>query len=489
MTEALVTSPTKIRRRPTTLLALLCGLTLAIGGCSDSEGNEDAGLDAEADADTDADGDADAPPPAYGIFQLYGDEYPGFRDQMGFTLADYWDFVDEHVARLGVRYTRTNTLLIWSLVEPELGAGYVWDGPMHTDAVIQATYAPSEGKEMSLLLVIDPGRGGRGGPPYPTGLEAEYQDFVRAAVERYDGDGVDDVPGSIRVDDWQVMNEPFFPLEDGRMTNEQYAELVRLTEEAVHDANPEARVVLGDMGRAQRDILPLIVDVDFAAVDVHYWSTAEDYQLPFLEMMRRGLDTAGLGHVEIWMCEFGTYTNHPGRLPPHTDAYQARWLVKAMVANRAAGAERILWNNLVAWTSFGGDPDSQFNFMGLISTGEASGDEASEVGEERPAYFAYQRLIEATGTAAAALVGEVVELPAPARAVAFEPRDGSPIIYVAWSDGGDVTVDLPCPLASARVTTMVPDAAGVFEETTVPASTELVSVELGEDPVLIEPTE
>src|SRR3972149_11805994 len=59
--------------------------------------------------------------PAYGLFQLYGDEYRQFRAAMGFSLPDYWSFVDRHVARLDVRFTRTNTLLIWALVEPPLG--------------------------------------------------------------------------------------------------------------------------------------------------------------------------------------------------------------------------------------------------------------------------------------------------------------------------------------------------------------------------------
>lgn len=91
----------------------------------------------------------------------------------------------------------------------------------------------------------------------------------------------------------------------------------------------------------------------------------------------------------------------------------------------------------MGWTNLGGSADSQFNFMGLISTGEASGDEAGELGRERPAYFAYQRLIAATGAAAAALVGEVEGL-------------ASPSIHVAWSDEASVTVDLACPAPSAR---------------------------------------
>jgi hypothetical protein len=503
------------------LVAVTCCATLVTSGCGggdeetdgDADGDADADADVESDEDgdvdvdgdmdgdadsdrddvSDAEGDADtdidgpSTPSAYGVFQLYGDEYQDFRRAMGFSLPDYWAFVDEHVARLGVRFTRTNTLLIWGLVEPELGAGYIWDTPMQTDAVIRAVYAPAPGKEMDILLVIEPRRGARDAPPYPDGLEAEYQDYVRAVVERYDGDGTDDVGGGVRVRHWQVMNEPFFDLDAGRMTAEEYADLVRLTEAAVHDADPDARVALGDTGRHQRDIIPLLDGVPFDAVDVHYWSTADDYLLPVLEPMRRGLDGMGLVHVEIWMCEFGTYTNEPDRLPPHTDEYQARWLVKAMVANRAGGVRRILWNNLVGWTNFGGDPGSMFNFMGLISSGAASGDRADDLGRERPAYAAFQRLVAETDTDVADLGGPVDGLPGSARAVSFTPRDGGPTFFVAWSDADPATVDLPCPRTAARVSSLVPDEVGLFDETVVPTEGGVVSVELGEDPVLVRP--
>lgn len=148
---------------------------------------------------------------AYGVFQLYGDEYAPFRQEMGQSLQEYWDFVDEHVAALDVRLTRTNTLLSWGLVEPAMGGGYDWSNATQTDAVVTATYAASPGKQMDMLLVFDPNRGTSGDPAFPTGLESEYQDFVRAAVERYDGDGLDDVAPDVRVRHWQVMNEPRTP--------------------------------------------------------------------------------------------------------------------------------------------------------------------------------------------------------------------------------------------------------------------------------------
>ena len=159
------------------------------------------------------------PTPAYGLFQLYGDEYQQFRASMGFSLSDYWNFVDRHVAKLNIRFTRTNVLLIWAMVEPVLGDVYDWNNEAKTDSVVRATYAPAPGKKMDMLLVLDPARA-KGTPvefqkSYPYGREAEWQTFVRAAVERYDGDGVADADPYVRVKYWQVMKEPFGQFKKG----------------------------------------------------------------------------------------------------------------------------------------------------------------------------------------------------------------------------------------------------------------------------------
>jgi hypothetical protein len=42
----------------------------------------------------------------------------------------------------------------------------------------------------------------------PPASPQDFADYVRAVVERYDGDGIDDAPGSPRVAAWQIWNEP-----------------------------------------------------------------------------------------------------------------------------------------------------------------------------------------------------------------------------------------------------------------------------------------
>jgi hypothetical protein len=457
-----------------------------IASCSPSSSpaEPDAAL-ARSDGDPSRDdGAVTSEAPAYGIFQLYGDEYAKFRERMGQTLEDYWRFVDQHVATLGVRFTRTNTLLIWGLVEPTLGEGYNWQNTLKTDQVLKAVYAPASGKEMDILLVIEPGRGAPKSGSYPKGLESEYQRYVRAVVERYRAGG----PAGVAVRHWQVMNEPFFQLNDKTLTVDEYLSLVKLTAEAVRAVVPNARLVLGDLGEHLAEVVPRLAGVSFDAVDIHFWCMREPcaYQYPKLASVRSLLDANGHPATEIWMGEFGSWVNGAKGLPTHSAEDQARWLLKAMVANRAAGVSRILWNTLAPWTNFAGSADSPFNFMSLLSNGTASGDPADDVGRERIAYQAYRRLIAETSPRAARLVGE---LPAPAtsvRAFRFEGLGGGSSRTLLWSDAGEQSATLSCASASVQVQGLVPSSSGEFPEAQTQAcSGGSLQLQVGLDPLLV----
>lgn len=474
---------------------------VALVGCSEPAGagadagsspQPDAGAALDAGARPDAGGsavdggDTSEKPGAYGIFQLYGDEYGPYRQAVGQTLEQYWAETDQRVAELGVTYTRTNTLLTWEIVEPTIGGGYVWDNAtMKTDAVVKATYAPATGKQMDLLLVLNPARRDVTGQPFEVNPTA-WQAFVRAAVERYDGDGVDDADGHVRVRDWQVMNEPSFDLASGKLTAAQYASLVKLTAQAIHDADPGARVVLGDLQNNLAAVVGLLNDAQwFDAMDTHFWASGTTVALPFVKQMRTTLDSNGYSAAEIWMCEFGTYVHKPAKATlDQSEADQARWLVQAMVANRAAGVSRILWNNLVGWANFAGDPTSQFNFMGLVSSGTLSGDTAADLGRKRLSYFAYQRLIANTETDVATLVGEKASV-AGAKVYELQTLAGAKRRYVAWAVTGTPTASLPCASTTVKVQALVPAAGGAFADTTAACASGQVSVALTANPVLV----
>jgi len=80
---------------------------------------------------------------------------------------------------------------------------------------------------------------------------AAYKNFILKLVERYDGDGIDDMPGlTVPIKHWEVLNEPEFqeePLVFFQGTPADYCEILQATSEAVKQADPEAYVVQGGM--------------------------------------------------------------------------------------------------------------------------------------------------------------------------------------------------------------------------------------------------
>lgn len=86
-----------------------------------------------------------------------------------------------------------------------------------------------------------------------------YGDFLARLAERYDGDGVEDAPGSPRVDYWEIGNEPDFAPAQAKGESDygscfgdeggpaSYAEHLWVASLAIHRASPTAKVVFGSV--------------------------------------------------------------------------------------------------------------------------------------------------------------------------------------------------------------------------------------------------
>ena len=88
------------------------------------------------------------------------------------------------------------------------------------------------------------------GPINPANM-SDFTEFVGALVERYDGDGYQDAPGSPVVDYWEFYNEPDRRLDatDGRWGNHpvEYATMLAAVYPMVKYHNPDAQVVFGGL--------------------------------------------------------------------------------------------------------------------------------------------------------------------------------------------------------------------------------------------------
>jgi hypothetical protein len=80
----------------------------------------------------------------------------------------------------------------------------------------------------------------------PPANPQDYADYVRAVVERYDGDGADDAPGSPRVAAWQIWNEPNH-WETWPGTPAEYAAILQAGYAAAKAADPRAIVATGGL--------------------------------------------------------------------------------------------------------------------------------------------------------------------------------------------------------------------------------------------------
>lgn len=82
-----------------------------------------------------------------------------------------------------------------------------------------------------------------------------YKAFVKALVERYDGDGIDDMSGlKYPIKYWEILNEPEAQKDNKyffKGSGKEYFELVKASYEAIKEADPEAKVVLGGAATLQ----------------------------------------------------------------------------------------------------------------------------------------------------------------------------------------------------------------------------------------------
>lgn len=429
----------------------------------------------------------------FGIFGAYALEYSSFQNRMGFDANAYWDWVDEHFQALGAHWTRSNLQLIWDFIEPEIGQGYHWQNQFYTDPII--TRVSESPASVHWVGVFHEG-GASNDPSKPSLREPmdypeEYSQFVKAAVERYDGDGTDDLDPAVRVKYWQVGNEYPFWEREGR-TLAEYLAWARLTAAAIKEADPEARVVLiaetqGStvelwLRRAIEELAPIhYIDV----IDIHHWGTASNWRMTSVPGVRSLLNRLGRPDAEIFSCEHGTWAGNPDGQPAQSEEEQACSLVKRFVYNLNNGLDKLFWNNLMEWDAFGGQAGSIFNSMGLISDGSNSGDSPDRFNTTRIAYWSYWLLVHYLGNDIK--LGERIDVGVDGVFLyRFPATSTAGVRFVGWSETGEVSVTVEEPGFTGETITLVPDRYGNTGATSLLPADALgnVLLRLGLNPVL-----
>jgi len=278
---------------------------------------------------------------------------------------------------LGARWIREE--ISWANLEPGKG---VFNWGLMDAALTQAAQA---GFGIIGMLLTTPGwarvsdcnsritrNGGALNYWCPPANPQDFADFVAAAVERYDGDGINDAPGSPRVAAWQIWNEPnnwaTWPGEA-----HEYGAILAAGYAAAKAADPTALVATGgvyvfDGGTrtgGNRDGLEFLgaaftavpaAQTSFDALAIHPYmpDTAPDraglYGLVSLwgriANTRGWLDAKRGPNVPIWISELGWSTCTASSPVCKTEPEQANYLVRSHGIALALGVQHINWFQL-----------------------------------------------------------------------------------------------------------------------------------------------
>ncbi len=154
--------------------------------------------------------------------------------------------VADTYAAAGIKYAKLqDAFSIWGNIEPEPGR-YEW-GPLDA-LVLEYQKSGFTGLQMDLSALspwassVQPSIGNKGDPFPKSEFLEQYSAFVSAVVERYDQDGMDDMPGLLYpIHDYGIEREfsGFWP-----GTAAEYIRLLRIASPAIKSADPKARVLL-----------------------------------------------------------------------------------------------------------------------------------------------------------------------------------------------------------------------------------------------------
>ncbi|MFH1463913.1 MAG: hypothetical protein ABIO70_05985 [Pseudomonadota bacterium] len=273
-----------------------------------------------------------------------------------------------------------------------------------TDADLLFTTLAEQGLEA--VVVLGPWPGARTAAftkrYLPDDMDA-YAAWVRQVVERYDGDGVDDMPGlGAPVLAWEVDNEPDLhnsepprglgpdDFIEGFETPEEYAAVLLATARAIRRADPQATVLLAGMYRPMTEggeaYLSTVLDVPGvrAAVDgisLHCYFSENN-----LGRVRDTMATArALAPEEsIWITE--TSVPSVGRHRWVNQDWQARMVAGVYGAFLAEGADRVFWHSLTTPPRRAAGQPGGFGSNALLGADEEGGF------TDKPAALVYRRL-------------------------------------------------------------------------------------------------
>lgn len=392
-------------------------------------------------------------PPVFGV-QMYGNTGP---------TSGYYP----HLIQSGSTWVRVE--ISWRSIERNEAEppSYDWSS---ADLAFSAARLDAGALSLIATIVTNPDWAATysNGPINPDELDS-FAAFVQAAVERYDGDGVQDAPGSPVVRHWEFYNEPDALIGQGSEPNwggegAQYAHMLSVAYPAVKSADPGGQVLIGGLaydwfedqnGHFDRQFLDDVLAAgggdyfDFMNFHVYpvFWNNWTDHESPsLLEKAAYIMDK--LADYEypdkpFVVTEAGWHSNvpeDPNALAGDPED-QARFVVELFTQSMAAGSEFMIW-----WMLYDTGGTYQYD-NGLVTNGSSP--------ESKPAFLAFQVVESELRSAHFQRILPLNETGA-ADMEAYEFKDNvhQRAVYVAWLDPIDTTevepLRLPASMAIVR---------------------------------------
>lgn len=201
----------------------------------------------------------------------------------------------------------------------------------------------------------------------------EWERFLKIVAERYDGDGVNDMPGlTTPVKYWQIHNEPEGD-HCGLFRNDVpgFVELMRVSYNAIHSVCSDCQVMNGGAGiplfdenrtppplgtTFWRDFVAMggAQYVDVIAVHYNQGKDADHGKIDDFEYQVRRIRELLGQSKPVWVTEFGTLIgNTGGPLMGLPEAPAGAWFLRFYTAGLAAGVNRF-FPDAIAFVTFPG---------------------------------------------------------------------------------------------------------------------------------------
>jgi len=393
---------------------------------------------------------------------------PVFGVQMYFNTGPTGPMNQFHPYLIDSRASWLRVSVSWRSVEEESTelSSYDWSS---ADQAVSAAWPESGGLTLIATIENNPEwvTPHLNGPIPPDHLDS-FAAFVQAAVERYDGDGLQDAPGSPVIRHWEFYNEPDnFLVPRWGDAGDEYANMLFTIYSPVKTANPNAQVLLGGLaydwfeengGPFNREFLDDVLSAHdghggdyFDIMNFHYyplyWNNWTDRESPGLlekaNFLKQKLVDYGYPDKPMFVTEAGWHSNVPDNplAPASSPEEQARYVVELFTQNMAAGSDVMIW-----WMLH--DPGGFYPFdTGLVTF--------EQTPQTKPAFAAYQVAVSELETAHFQRILTVGETNASdMEAYEFNDKLKRRALFVAWLDPidsvGTKPLRVPARLATVR---------------------------------------